>query len=67
MTKQDFKAHKIQELRNEMYIAIKIYNKYMTDSYLNNLSTKAVIGQTSPLYREKWQDKFDKLNETSHE
>lgn len=62
MAKKKSKAHQIQELRNQMYTAIKSYNSLMTDSYLNGLSTKAVISQTHPIYRDEWQVKFDKIN-----
>ena len=49
-----------QQLRNAMYIEIKGMNKYLTDSYLNLLSTKAVIANTHPSYRERWQWLYDR-------
>ena len=50
-----------QILRNEMYREIHSHNKYLTEEYLNGLSTQAVIRNTHPLYRGKWQFKFDTL------
>lgn len=50
-----------QKLRNKMASKISGYNKFLDASYINGLSTQAVINNTHPLSREKYQDAFDKL------
>ena len=51
-----------QIIRNEIYKEILSQNRYLTESYLNLLSTKAVIGLTHPLYRDSWRGIIDRVN-----
>lgn len=50
-----------QKFRNEMYSAIKAQNRYVTESYLNLLSTRAVIANTHPLYRARYLEKYERM------
>ena len=52
-----------EQLRKEMYKHIAAYNPYATESYLDGLSTQAVINYTHPLDRGNFQFRFDRLED----
>lgn len=56
-----------QSLRKDMYKAAKGMNKYITDEYMDNLSTQSIVGLTSPLYRAEWQRKLNNINGIEHQ
>lgn len=56
------KKEQEKALRLEMYRSAMSMNKVLTEDYMDNLSTKAVIGLTNPLYRDQWQRKLDIIN-----
>lgn len=49
------------EIRRDVMRHIKAHNKYMEDSYLEQLSFRHLMCEVHPLYRDYFEDQFKKV------